>query len=552
MSSESIDLLWNESISELKKLVQEEETHDDAKPVSIDDAFHHFAKLYIRYTIISSDLNTCYDSAVQPQKRLDIKNTLAYVIARIINLRHLLSKWCPPNPDVLAKGGIQAPFPWEYLDLNKELRELAVPPSKLETSAPVFFREEQKEASRHRNSTVDRLMQEKFGSEVSPLEEKNWVVVESMAEEAHVDAIEVVEEPNEHDKVSNKVSVETLPEKAAAKIQSIVRGRISRKKTEEHKQWLDSFVGLCSCSSDRAELGKLELNITDIRHQRQQEQEYCKESYESDLHRLKDVVREEEGFAMQNDLREERIQWITEHTISKNTLPDSFEGFYAKDALTDKESEDKQEDRSKQKDSTKGGKDTAKKSKDKKSADVEEIERPVLVAPQALLDPLRDCIQIYEERWMHRIVGPDRVKSQYHDAEMAKDLIIRKKVKTELTKDVEEKLLSNILKIKAMQETNTKKAKSKKDGKGKGKKAKGKKAGGKKEKPLPGAKIPGMKEMSVDEMLSVLVQNGLVCTPQERTINDFIGGFENAPPKLLDKQVRTLIPSLVDVLPIGF
>jgi len=92
---------------------------------------------------------------------------------------------------------------------------------------------------------------------------------------------------------------------------------------------------------------------------------------------------------------------------------------------------------------------------------------------------------------------------------------------------------------------NTKKSKSKKgkDGKGK-KKGGGKKAGGKKEKPLPGAKLPGMKDVSVDEMLGILVQNGLVSLPEEQEghkLHDFIGGFENGRPKLsvdMDKQER--------------
>mmetsp|Transcript_13262 Transcript_13262/g.28659 ORF Transcript_13262/g.28659 Transcript_13262/m.28659 type:complete len:571 (-) Transcript_13262:30-1742(-) len=255
---------------------------------------------------------------------------------------------------------------------------------------------------------------------------------------------------------------------------------------------------------------------------------------------------------MQNELREERIQWITEHTITKNTLPDSFEGFYAKgDDGSQKESEDndKKEGDKKQKDGAKGargakakgGKDD-KKSKGKKSTDVVEVERPLLAAPPSQLDPLRNCINIYEERWQHRNVGPKRITSQYPDAEMAKDLIIRGQIRTELTKGVEEKLLSNILKIRAMQDASTKKSKkSKKDGgKGKGRKGKGGKKGGKKEKPLPGAKLAGMKEISVEEMLAVLVENGFVCTPDKMTLNDFIGGFENGPPKIpdMDKQER--------------
>ena len=490
MSSESIDLLWNESIKALKQLVQEEEQHDEqSKHVSIDDAFRHFARLYVRYTIILSDLDTCYDSAVQPQKRLDIKSTLEHVICRVINLRHLLVKWCPPNPDVLSKGGgNQPPFPWEYLDINEVLAELSVPPSRLETSTPVFFMEDRMEATRRRNSVVAGMLQEKFEHEDGPVQEESRLVVPSAVVDDNVlgEASRKTEEPD-HDIASREASIENPPDQAATKVQSLVRGHLSRKKTIRDKKWLDSFVGLRNCTG-RSGLDKLESNLGDIRHQRQQEQQYCKESYESDLYRLKDVVREEEGFAMQNALREERIQWITEHTISKNTLPDSFEGFYAKyTPPEDKENDSRQAGTSKQKDSAKGVKDNDKKSKDKKSVGTEEVEQPMLAAPQTLLDPLLDCIHLYEERWMHRSVGPDRIISQYHDVEMAKDLIIRDQVKGELTTGVEEKLLSNILKIKAMQESSTKKpkSKSKKDGKGKGKKGKGKKQGARKTSRCP-------------------------------------------------------------------
>ena len=114
-------------------------------------------------------------------------------------------------------------------------------------------------------------------------------------------------------------------------------------------------------------------------------------------------------------------------------------------------------------------------------------------------------------------------------------------------------MLDNILKIKRMQETTKK---PKKDGKGKGKKAKGKgkKAGGKKEKPLPGCKLPGLKDMDADQMFAILVQNGLVCcTPEEHTLNDFIGGFECARPKLPNfdskKQVRSTV-SIILYIPL--
>jgi hypothetical protein len=579
MSSESIDVLWDESITKLKQLLQQEEDirqHDESTTskstsstpsnYSIFDAFHHFAKLYIQYTIIASDLNFCYESCIQPQKRQDIKVILEHILGRILNLRHLLVKWCPPNPDVVVataggggKGGgaggagAQAPFPWEYFDISREMKELSCPPSRFEMTTPNYFGENQKDAILHRNATVIRLMEEKFGSEMKVLESKVWAVEETAAEtEENLYRRKTAKVSNVDGGQKEVSRVESMhdvpPEQAATTIQPIVRGHLSRKLTANAKQWLDRFVGLTGFSNDdRPEFVKLEKNLIDIRQRRKQEQQYCKESYDNDLLRLKDVVREEEGFAMQDELREERIKWITEQTISNNALPESFEGFYASDeSPDDKENEPKLVSASKDK-TVKGSKDADRTSKNKKSAEVELVERPVLRASTLLLDPIKHCVQIYDERWKHRNVGPDRIPSQQHDVEMAKRLIVRDQVKSELTKKIEDKLLSNIHKINAAQEgsasTNKSKSKSKNKEKGESQKAAktGKKAGTK-EKPLPGEALPGMKDKSVEEMLGVLVQHGLVVIPKGFTLKDFIGGFENDRPASLRKveQVRIL------------
>lgn len=576
MSSESIDVLWDESITKLKQLLLQEEdirqndesttSKSTSSNYSISDAFHHFAKLYIQYTIIASDLNSCYESCLQPQKRQDIKVILEHILGRILNLRHLLVKWCPPNPDVAVAtaggggkgggggssgGGSQAPFPWEYFDISREMNELSCPPSRLEMTTPNYFGEDQKDAILHRNATVIRLMEEKFGSEMKVLDSKVWAVEETATETEDSLYRRMIAKVSNVDGGQKKVSTDETsddlpPEQAATTIQPIVRGHLSRKLTANAKQWLDRFVGLTGSSNDdRPEYVKLEKNLIDIRHRRKQEQLYCKESYDNDLLRLKDVVREEEGFAMQDELREERIKWITEQTISNNSLPESFEGFYASDeSPDDKENEPKLESTSKDK-TVKASKDTDRTSKNKKSAEVELVERPVLRATPLLLDPIKHCVQIYDERWKHRNVGPDRIPSQKHDVEMAKSLIVRDQVKSELTKKIEDKLLSNILKINAVQDVSasTKKSKSKNKEKGESQKATktGKKAGTK-EKPLPGEALPGMKDKSVEEMLCVLVQHGLVFIPKGFTLKDFIGGFENDRPASLrnDEQVRII------------
>jgi hypothetical protein len=108
---------------------------------------------------------------------------------------------------------------------------------------------------------------------------------------------------------------------------------------------------------------------------------------------------------------------------------------------------------------------------------------------------------------------------------MAKDLIVRNQVRAELIPGIDEKLLSNLQKIKATQEGDKKSKKKEKTTKGK--KGGKKKGGGKKEKPLPGTKLSEVKDMKVQQMLSCLVQNGLVYNYDNRhKIRNFVGPFE--------------------------
>ena len=69
-------------------------------PKNIIQAFQHFACLYIKYMQIFEKLEACYDGMVHPQKRDDVLAVLELVIRRIIELKHALVKWNPPNNDV--------------------------------------------------------------------------------------------------------------------------------------------------------------------------------------------------------------------------------------------------------------------------------------------------------------------------------------------------------------------------------------------------------------------------------------------------------------------
>lgn len=546
MSSESVDNLWHESVTRLKGVIENEESaritaapsHDS--PVAIEDAFEHYARLYVEYACLLSAFVRCHEYTVQPQKRLDIRATLESVICRVISLRHLLVKWAPPNPDVAQEGaGCQPPFPWEYFDLDKALATLHISPYSLELSTiPTYFKDDHPGLSRQERNTIVTSTPQVVNDEDSAAPEYKS---DGLAGNSHVQDGDDSNESTWSNSTPRRACSEKsgTPEppsqdQAIVMIQSNFRGHLSRKKSAEHREWLDEFIGL-KVPGGSVERCQLVRNVHDIRTQRKQDQMICRANYERDLKQLKDVVRDEEGFLMQHQLREERIAWITDHTISTNTLPDSFAEFYAKDAPPAADEEGAKE---KPSSASKAGGDASKK---KKEGAVEEIEHPDLTPPQALISQLKECIRVYSERWQHRNTGSDRIESQSHDVEMAKDLLIRGQVRSELTKDVEEKLMSNILKMKAVQDDGKKKkSKSNKADKGgkKKKKGGGGKKGGKKEKPLPGAKLAVLQDKSVQEMLCTLVQNGLARLPRECKLDDYIGGHERQVPVVTKQEDR--------------
>ena len=103
---------------------------------NIIQAFQHFACLYIKYMQIFKRLEECYDCMVHPQKREDVLVMLELVIKRVVELKHALVKWNPPNPDVKRpQGQPEKAFPWEYVNLDDILVDLKLPPETLEVRA---------------------------------------------------------------------------------------------------------------------------------------------------------------------------------------------------------------------------------------------------------------------------------------------------------------------------------------------------------------------------------------------------------------------------------
>jgi hypothetical protein len=409
-----------------------------------------------------------------------MKLTLEHLICRIISLRARLQS---------------------AAEIDSALISLKISPAQLDVASPAMFKEGTSVPTR-----IAKLLGAAATTEdsVDSVDECKPAVEQEEHDEASItntkSELDMISSGNTDDKENATNTTITIDDKdAAAKIQALCRGRLVRKCTSDERIRLDNFVGMLRNSSKQEDIRELTSDIVGIHERRVQEQRYCQESYKKELQQLKEVVLEEEGFELQSELREERIRWITDQTVSKHELPDSLDDFYKEKDLCQTVNAD----------DTTGSTDPN-------------------------LDRLKECIDIYEQRWKRRSVGADRIKSQSFDSEMAKSLVIRNQVREELIPGVDEKLLSNLQKIKATQESDKKKKKSTKKDKGKGKgKGKKDKKKGKKEKPLPGSKLPEIKDMKVSEMLECLIENDLIHDyDQHLSIRDFIGSFEATIPPI--------------------
>lgn len=170
--------------------------------VSPLEAFQHYACLYIKYMLIFQKLEKCYDNMLHPQKRIDLKLVLQSVMARVIELKILLVRWNPPNPDVIPPGKARkVPFPWEYVvdhthtqlpaqhgsalvtddgvvlcavpcfryvNMDDILVDLKLPPDTLEVPVPQYFVEDKATYLRARNKVAYLWGEAKEGTLTHP------------------------------------------------------------------------------------------------------------------------------------------------------------------------------------------------------------------------------------------------------------------------------------------------------------------------------------------------------------------------------------------------
>ena len=138
MSHAYYSAAWQSAMEELSAQIELEnppvQLNDNGKPlpeksITWDDAFQHFACLYLRYLSIYRKLEDCYDQMIHPQKRQDLKFILEVVMARITQVKAQCVKF---GPDGRAT---------DYLNLENYLLDLKLGPEALEIPIPRYFKE---------------------------------------------------------------------------------------------------------------------------------------------------------------------------------------------------------------------------------------------------------------------------------------------------------------------------------------------------------------------------------------------------------------------------
>lgn len=473
---------------------------------------------------------------IHPQKRIHVKNILELVIRRIIELKHDLVIWNPPNAYTRIPKGPEEAFPWEYVHLDDILVDLKLSPETLEIPVPKYFREDNSKQLDQRDRLVLGYMRLKLNTDNIYLDDQftSALPIEDMTLDKAIEIIQrnergrqgmerarLTKEARDKERQGRmyeaSAQVEMDGDIAATNIQRIFRGFKNRQAARIERENELVFVGMRP-RHDRVETLEAEMKIAYTK--RKQEQKENKELYLKALEDLKDVIMDEEGPDKRENLREERTLWVTDE-IAQEKFPEDLTEFYAT-KVVQASPEDAADTKPTKKPEKKAEKKAEKKEKGSKKTPKEEPPRemPKLQGKTELTSSMFQYVKEFEEVWENRDESENF--QQRHDVELAKD-VVRPGVFEEIRRQVDEMLIMNLKKIRIQIAPG--KGKGKK-GKGKGKKGKkGKKEKGKKKKPLPGEKISELKGLDSDQMLAILIENGLVVRCKEKFINNMVGDF---------------------------
>lgn len=525
---------WQKAMEELSDTIEIEnppvQMSDNGKPlpektITWDEAFQHFAVLYLRYLGIQRRLEDCYDQMLHPQKRRDLKLVLEVVMARLCQVKAQCVKFGPDGRQT------------DYLNLENYLLDLKLGPEHLEVAIPRYYREKSDDDDSNKKRAVLDACLEEHGmlggsdaeasaggaSWLPKLTREQAIRILQKNERGRQGLVRarLMKELRDEDAMRKKLSgghAHAHPSAAATLIQKVFRGHLVRMRIQRHTQDEFVFLGMKSLALNQKKsnlaaaaqaaaqqaadaagaappkaakydpLAK-EASIRSQRKTRQIEHEL---RYIEALVELQKSVTELEGPEMKDSMWEERYQWWIEHKERTGRYPENFNQFYrergempavekkkkkkkadkplsAQDKAKAKAQKEKEKAAAAAKENTKQGQKKAEEERKAKLA----LSLKTLVGPTHLINHMHECLHRFRSVWC--TLDESDNHAQGHDDELARAKL-RPLIRDKIQKEVDVRLLSYLdnIRLKVAQRAAAKKAAKKK--KGKGKKGKGKDA----------------------------------------------------------------------------
>eukprot|EP00817_Percolomonadidae_sp_ATCC50343_P004859 CAMPEP_0117428826 /NCGR_PEP_ID=MMETSP0758-20121206/8448_1 /TAXON_ID=63605 /ORGANISM="Percolomonas cosmopolitus, Strain AE-1 (ATCC 50343)" /LENGTH=375 /DNA_ID=CAMNT_0005215399 /DNA_START=124 /DNA_END=1247 /DNA_ORIENTATION=+ len=313
MSNQTYDELLREVMIDLREQIDFEQP--PSKDILPKDKIEqkkffkqYYCGLYVRYLMILNKLEDCYDQILQPQKREDVKRVLESTIIRFLNVRSIL----------IQLGG-------EYVDLDDVLVDLKQTPEVLEINVPRYFKEDDEKEIKRRDILMNILL-ERHGIDDQSLAldmmEDNLVPMTIQEAVLIIQTNERGRQGRQSTKYKRDLKkreerVRKVVEhgefqmdrsKAAALVQKIYKGYITRKKTRQMIKEELEFLGMAE--SDSVEKLSALDRISKTRARRKLIQAQNKSELQHQRKETRERIIRDEGPRIEEDMHDAIIEKI--------------------------------------------------------------------------------------------------------------------------------------------------------------------------------------------------------------------------------------------------
>ena len=472
----STAVAWQESVAQLENVVDMDRKESTEQQQSTPDGrelqiFELNMNFYLKYVGVLLELDSIYNEMTHPQKREFIKGTQTLIIKRIIELRYYFYR----NPYLKSVSGSNIKLEsWDYLDFQSDTipSEYKFKLFSMLTPIPHFIKDDRQSDKLARNHFVAQCLRrfqsnsEDEGTANDPNESS--VGADKCILDQSLTALDIGD--------LSKVEINAIQMNRAITIQRYTRGFLIRLQQKRNKEWIRVFIGLMENDVDLIQKNLNEKRLENLGEEREYMKKRSSTEYIDSLFDLRDEVRRNEGFSIKEDLFAKRIKWVSAKISETNQIPESLQDFY--DAPQTSETPNESKDN--QNISYVGGK-----------------------LSSNLYEAFMDNISTFNSLWANEDVS---AKNETFSPTLAKDLVAREQVIEEIRKTVDHELLTNLRRLKELD--NDAKCKKNADKSKRGEVER--KSKRKKEKDLPGDKIPELKGIDSYEIIERLARYNVI------------------------------------------